>query len=102
MITKDQAKKLADETIFDIMLQTALTPNCKGWGETDALCYSFSTRIMARAFPKADLTDDSFNRAIAAQSTTLACAIDAGALSKQYIYNSLVNLLQEWEETDEN
>lgn len=101
MITREQAKKLADETIFGILLQTAFSPSAKGWGEVDALCYAFSARIMARAFQKVDPADDSFNKAIAAQSTTLACAIDAGALSKDYIYNSLVNLLQEWdEETD--
>lgn len=61
------------------------------WGETDALCYGFSALIMARAFPKVDT--DNFDIAVAAQCTTLACAIDAGALSKQYIYNSYVNLM---------
>lgn len=103
MITRDEAKKLADEVIFTILLQTALIPNAKGWSEVDALCYAFSARIMEKAFPEPDPTDDSFDRAIAAQSATLACAIDAGALSKQYIYDSYVNLVQEAnEESDEN
>ena len=85
MITRDEAKKLADETIFSILLQTALIPNAKGWGEVDALCYAFSALIMQRAFQKAGLADDgdAFNVAVDAQATTLACAIDAGALSKQ-------------------
>ena len=93
MITRDQAKKLVDEEIFSILLATALNSNTKGWSETDALCYGFSARIMARVFKKAD--PNSFEVAVAAQCTTLACAIDAGALSKQYIYNSYVNLMQE-------
>lgn len=102
MITRDKAKKLVDEEIFSILLQTAFSPNSKGWGETDALCYAFSSHIMTRAFPKADPKDHSFGIAVAAQSTTLACAIDAGALSKQYIYESLVNLVQDWKaETDD-
>lgn len=103
MITRDQAKKMVDEKIFGILLETAFDPNTKGWGETDALCYGFSALIMARAFPKASHTDDSFDIAVAAQCTTLACAIDAGALSKQYIYNSYVNLMQAMGEVeDEN
>lgn len=102
MITRDQAKKIADETIFGILLQTTFGPGSKGFSEVDALCYAFSARIMARAFPEADHTDDNFLKAVAAQSTTLACAIDAGALSKQYIYESLVNFVQDWEvETDD-
>ncbi|MCT2876191.1 hypothetical protein EFM17_00880 [Lactobacillus delbrueckii] len=102
MITREQAKKLADEKIFGILLQTAFSPSTKGWGEVDALCYAFSALIMARAFQKANHTDDSFDIAVAAQGATLACAIDAGALSKQYIYDSYVNLVQEMaEETDE-
>lgn len=97
-MTRDQAKKLVDEKIFGILLQTAFNPNTKGWGETDALCYGFSALIMARAFPKVDT--NSFDIAVAAQCTTLACAIDAGALSKQYIYNSYVNLMQEMGEVE--
>lgn len=102
MITRDQAKELVDEKIFGILLQTAFNPNTKGWGETDALCYGFSALIMARAFPKANHADDSFDIAVAAQCTTLACAIDAGALSKQYIYNSYVNLMQETGEVEDD
>lgn len=94
-MTREQAKKLVDEKIFGILLQTAFNSNAKGWSETDALCYGFSALIMARAFPKASHTDDSFDIAVAAQCTTLACAIDDGALSKQYIYDSYVNLVQE-------
>lgn len=30
MITRDQAKKLVDEKIFGILLQTAFNPNTKG------------------------------------------------------------------------
>lgn len=104
MITRDQAKKLADETIFSILLQTALIPNAKGWGEVEALCYAFSELTMQRAFQKDDLADDhnGFGVAVAAQCTTLACAIDAGALSKQFIYDSYVNWVQEAnEETDD-
>lgn len=99
MITRDQAKKLVDEKIFGILLQTAFN----GWSETDALCYGFSALIMARAFKKADKKADpnSFEIAVAAQCTTLACAIDDGALSKQYIYNSYVNLMQEMEEVED-
>lgn len=99
MITRDQAKKMVDEKIFGILLQTAFDPTTKGWGETDALCYGFSALIMARAFPKVDT--NSFDIAVAAQSTTLACAIDAGALSKQYVYNSYVNLMQEMGEDED-
>lgn len=95
MITRDKAKKLVDEKIFSMLLATALESNTKGFSETDALCYGFSALIMSRAFPKANHTDNSFEIAVAAQCTTLACAIDAGALSKQYIYNSYVNLMQE-------
>ena len=94
MITREQAQKLADETISGILLQTAFGPGPRGFSEVDALCYAFSALIMQRAFPKVDLADDSFEIAVAAQCTTLACAIDAGALSKQYIYNSYVNLMQ--------
>lgn len=102
MITREQAKKLADEKIFGILVQTNLNAKTKGFREVDALCYGFSALIMARAFPEPDPTDDNFRRAVAAQSTTLACAIDDGALSKQYIYNSYVNLVQEMaEETDD-
>ena len=97
-MTRDQAKKLVDEKIFGILLQTAFDPNAKGWGEVDALCYGFSALIMARAFPNVDT--DGFDIAVAAQCTTLACAIDAGALSKQYIYNSYVNLMQEMGEVE--
>lgn len=93
-MTRDQAKKLVDEKIFGILLQTNLNTDSKGFSEVDALCYGFSALIMSRAFPKANHTDDSFKIAVAAQCTTLACAIDAGALSKQYIYNSYVNLMQ--------
>ncbi len=95
MITRDQAKKLVDEKIFGILLQTAFNHNTYGWSETDALCYGFSALIMARAFPKVDIDTNSFDIAVAAQCTTLACAIDDGALSKQYIYDSYVNLMQE-------
>lgn len=93
-MTRDQAKKLVDEKIFGILLQTNLNTNSKGFSEVDALCYGFSALIMSRAFPKANHTDKSFGIAVAAQCTTLACAIDAGALSKQYIYRSYVNLMQ--------
>lgn len=97
MITRDEAKKLADETIFGILLQTNLNTDSKGFSEVDALCYAFSALIMQRGFQKAGLADDgdAFDVAVAAQATTLACAIDDGALSKQYIYNSYVNLVQE-------
>lgn len=103
MITRDQAKKLVDEKIFGILLQTAFNHNTYGLSETDALCYGFSALIMARAFKKADKKADpnSFEIAVAAQCTTLACAIDDGALSKQYIYNSYVNLMQEMEEVED-
>lgn len=94
MITREEAKKLADEKIFGILLQTNLNTDSKGFSEVDALCYGFSALIMSRAFPKANHTDDSFKIAVAAQCTTLACAIDDGALSKQYIYDSYVNLVQ--------
>lgn len=100
-MTRDQAKKLVDERIFGILLQTAFNPNTRGWGETDALCYGFSALIMARAFPKVDPADDNFGIAVAAQSTTLVCAIDAGALSKQYVYDSYVNLMQEMGEVED-
>lgn len=95
MITRDEAKKIADELIFRVLRQTAFIPNSKGWGEADALCCAFSARIMAKAFPKADFTSDSFIIAVDTQSKTLARAIDAGALSKQYIYDSYVDLVQE-------
>lgn len=102
MITREQAQKLADEKIFGILVQTNLSAKTKGFREVDALCYGFSALIMARAFPEPDPTDDNFRHAVAAQSATLACAIDDGALSKQYIYNSYVNLVQEMaEETDD-
>ncbi|MFV4955489.1 hypothetical protein [Lactobacillus delbrueckii] len=103
MITRDEAKKLADELIFTTLLQTALIPNAKGWSEVDALCYAFSACIMAKAFPGVDPENENFTRAVAAQAATLACAIDAGALSKQYIYDSYVDLVQEAnEENNEN
>lgn len=103
-MTRDQAKKLVDEKIFGILLQTNLNTDSKGFSEVDALCYAFSALIMQRAFQKDDLADDhnGFGVAVAAQCTTLACAIDAGVLPKQYIYNSYVNLVQGWsEETDD-
>lgn len=102
MMTRDQAKKLVDEKIFGILVQTNLNAKTKGFSEVDALCYGFSALIMARVFPKAKHTDDSFDIAVAAQCTTLACAIDAGALSKQYIYNSYVNLMQEMGEAEDD
>lgn len=102
-MTRDQAKKIADETISSILLQSIFGPDSRGFSEVEALCYAFSELIMQRAFQKDDLADDhnGFGVAVAAQCTTLACAIDDGALSKQYIYNSYVNLVQAWsEETD--
>lgn len=97
MITREKAKKIADETISSILLQSILGPDSRGFSEVEALCYAFSALIMQRAFQKAGLADDgdAFGVAVAAQATTLACAIDDGALSKQYIYDSYVNFVQE-------
>lgn len=104
MITREKAKKIADETISSILLQSIFGPGSRSFSEVEALCYAFSELIMQRAFQKDDLADDHNGcvAAVAAQCTTLACAIDAGVLPKQYIYNSYVNLVQGWsEETDD-
>lgn len=104
MIAREKAKKIADETISAILLQSAFGPGPRGFSEVEALCYAFSELTMQRALQKDDLADDhnGFGVAVAAQCTTLACAIDDGVLPKQYIYNSYVNLVQAWsEKTDD-
>lgn len=103
-MTRDQAKKLADETISGILLQSAVWPGPRGFSEVEALCYAFSALTMQRAFQKAGLADDgdAFNVAVAAQCTTLACVIDDGDLSKQYIYDSYVNFVQEMGEAEDD
>lgn len=55
----------------------------------DALCFDFSTRTASRVM---DPDSKDFDRAVSMQATTLACAIDDGALDKDYIYNSCLNL----------
>lgn len=100
MITREKARELVDEEIFNLRMASILSTNVTGnFSEIDALCYGFSTRIMARAFAMHDSLDsvpeEYMKVAVSAQCTTLACAIDDGKLDKWYIYNSYVNLMQE-------
>lgn len=94
-MTREAAKKLVDVLIYKLMLQRILNHDVESLGRVDALCFAFSMSSMARVFPKADLGNKDFEIASATQGAILARAIDDGALSKQYIYDRYVDLVQE-------
>lgn len=101
-MTREEAKKLVDISLFNVVLQSMLNPDVESISVTDALCFAYSMTVMGRAFPKADLADKDFSIAVTTQSATLACAIDDGALSKQYIYDSYVDLVQKVNEENDD
>lgn len=102
MMTREEAKTLVDTALFNLVLQSMLNPDVESISVTDALCFVYSMSVMGRAFPKADLADKDFGIAVGTQSAILASAIDDGALSKQYIYDTYVDLVQKADEENDD
>lgn len=101
MISRKEAQRQVDSDIEKVY-QIANDDN-ENYSATEAMCYGLSSLIMAKTF-KANAKSDPYDEktlevlgiAIAAQCATLYGFIEAGKLDQNSVYESYVNLVQEW------
>lgn len=102
MISRKEAQRQVDSDIEKVY-QIA-NDDGEDYSATEAMCYGLSSLIMAQAFHEANAKSDSYDEktlevlgiAIAAQCATLNGFIEAGELDQNFVYESYINLVQEW------